>query len=368
MLARMKLFFDSFWRAAMYCLHPRVLALSILPLLIIGALAFALNYFFGASVSAALAQWLETRMYYAEALTWLEGWWGGARTLLPQLLLLVALMPVVVVAALMMVAWTVSPAVLSLVSERRFVKLERKKGGGVFGSTWVSISSLLLAFVLLAITAPIWILVLPLSVLIPPLIFGWLTYRVMGYDALSEHASKQERKELMAEHRPWLLMVGVICGYLGAIPGLVWASTALFMAFFVVLIPVAIWLYTMVFAFSSLWFAHYCLAALAAKRDADILPAEPKTAIPVAAPSRDERETTRAAPQLAPAQPMPNLDANAIETLPAAEAPPPAQTGGAKGLLKMWPKSLGNGEKTKQPDPTNSAAAATAVTDVQAKS
>jgi len=27
-------------------------------------------------------------------------------------------------------------------------------------------------------------------------------------------------------------------------------------------VPVAIWIYTLVFAFSSLWFAHYCLAAL----------------------------------------------------------------------------------------------------------
>jgi hypothetical protein len=28
------------------------------------------------------------------------------------------------------------------------------------------------------------------------------------------------------------------------------------------LVPVAIWIYTLVFAFSSLWFAHYTLAAL----------------------------------------------------------------------------------------------------------
>jgi len=27
-------------------------------------------------------------------------------------------------------------------------------------------------------------------------------------------------------------------------------------------VPVAIWIYTLVFAFSSLWFSHYCLAAL----------------------------------------------------------------------------------------------------------
>jgi hypothetical protein len=32
------------------------------------------------------------------------------------------------------------------------------------------------------------------------------------------------------------------------------------------LVPVAIWIYTLVFAFASLWFCHYCLAALQALR------------------------------------------------------------------------------------------------------
>jgi hypothetical protein len=27
-------------------------------------------------------------------------------------------------------------------------------------------------------------------------------------------------------------------------------------------VPLSIWLYTLIFAFSSLWFTHYCLAAL----------------------------------------------------------------------------------------------------------
>jgi hypothetical protein len=41
-----------------------------------------------------------------------------------------------------------------------------------------------------------------------------------------------------------------------------WVSGALFAAAFVILAPLAIWIYMLVFAFSSLWFAHYCLAAL----------------------------------------------------------------------------------------------------------
>ena len=63
-----------------------------------------------------------------------------------------------------------------------------------------------------------------------------------------------------------LLGIGVLSGYLGAAPAIVWASGVLFATAFFVLIPLAIWIYTLVFAFSSLWFAHFCLAALQALR------------------------------------------------------------------------------------------------------
>ncbi|MES1264605.1 MAG: hypothetical protein ABUU24_03005, partial [Variovorax sp.] len=49
-------------------------------------------------------------------------------------------------------------------------------------------------------------------------------------------------------------------------PSIVWASGLLFAAAFFVLAPLAIWIYTLVFAFSALWFAHYCLDALAQLR------------------------------------------------------------------------------------------------------
>ena len=42
----MKLLLDSFWRAAAYLLMPRVIGLSLLPLLIAGGLALVLGYFF----------------------------------------------------------------------------------------------------------------------------------------------------------------------------------------------------------------------------------------------------------------------------------------------------------------------------------
>jgi len=52
----------------------------------------------------------------------------------------------------------------------------------------------------------------------------------------------------------------------GAAPSVVWASTLLLAVAFPLLLPAAVWVYTLVFIFSALWFAHYCLAALQALR------------------------------------------------------------------------------------------------------
>ena len=50
----MRAMFDAFWRAVAYCLHPRVIALSFLPLVLMVALSFALGYFFWESAVAAV--------------------------------------------------------------------------------------------------------------------------------------------------------------------------------------------------------------------------------------------------------------------------------------------------------------------------
>jgi len=99
-------------------------------------------------------------------------------------------------------------------------------------------------------------------VVLPPLIWGWLTYRVMAFDALAEHASREEREVLFKRHQWSLLLMGVLCGLMGAAPGVVWASGVVFAVAFFILVPLAIWIYTLVFAFACLWFTHYCLFAL----------------------------------------------------------------------------------------------------------
>jgi len=139
-------------------------------------------------------------------------------------------------------------------------------------SVFWSLGSTFVALVVLVVSLPLW-LIPPLVLILPPLIWGWLTYRVFAYDALASHASADERRQLLREHRGALLAMGVLSGYLGAAPSLLWASGAMFVALAPLLVPVAIWIYTLVFAFASLWFAHYCLAALDAQRRAAVSPA-----------------------------------------------------------------------------------------------
>jgi hypothetical protein len=258
----MSLFLDSFWRAVAYCLHPRVIALSFLPLVIMVALSLGLGYFYW---DAAL-DWVRAALESSDLMKTLWGWLqgigaGNLKTVVAPLVVIFAVTPVIVVLSLLLVAALMTPALTSLVAERRFPQLVRKHGGSLALSILWSLGSTLLALVALVVSLPLW-LVPPLILVLPPLIWGWLTYRVMAFDALAEHASADERREVFRRHRMWLLGIGVLTGYLGAAPSVVWASGALFAAAFVILVPLAIWIYTLVFAFSSLWFAHYGLAAL----------------------------------------------------------------------------------------------------------
>ena len=253
---------DSFWRAAMYCLHPRVIALSILPLVIMVAISLGLGYFFWDAALVQVRATLESFDMVKTMISWLETLGlSNLRVVLAPVLVLFLAIPVIVIAALLFVAWLMTPAMVALVSERRFPSLERKKGGSVLASVLWSLGSTVLAAIVLLVSIPLW-LIPPLILVLPPLIWGWLTYRVMSYDALVDHASADERKQIFREHRASLLGIGVISGYLGAAPTLLWASGAMFIAMAPILVPVAIWIYTLVFAFSSLWFAHYTLAAL----------------------------------------------------------------------------------------------------------
>ena len=276
---------DACWRAAAYCLHPKVILLSIAPLIVVGGSAWALGYWFWEPAVSALRETLESWSLLASLFAWLDSiGLGGFRSVVAPLLIVALAVPVVVVATLFVVALLMTPAIVRLVAARRFPDLARGRGAGFLqGLAW-SLGCTLLALLALVVSIPLWF-VPPLVLVLPPLIWGWLTYRVLAYDVLAEFATRDERVRLLQERRWPLLGMGVAAGALGAAPSLLWAVSALALILAPLLILVSIWLYTLVFAFSSLWFAHYLLAALERMRaeEGAALVASPPPA-PLAAP------------------------------------------------------------------------------------
>ena len=258
----MRAVLDAFWRAAWYCLHPRVMLLSLLPVLISGGLAFVLGHLFWADAIEALGAWLDSSVTLSVLWGWLEAvGLPRLKAVLPHVILLLLLTPAVVVVALAAVSFLMAPGLVRLVARKRFPDLQMSHGApwwhGVLWTVW----SAVLAVSAMVISLPMW-MIPPLLLVLPPLIWGWLTYRVMAYDALAEHASHEEREQVFKQHRIPLLCIGILSGYLGAAPSVIWASGAMFVAMAPILVPIAIWIYTLVFAFSSLWFTHYALSAL----------------------------------------------------------------------------------------------------------
>ena len=258
---------DAFWRAVAYCLHPRVIALSLLPLLLTAGLAWILGYFFWENAIDAVRATLDSWKLIDTLLGWLNFIGANSfRSALTPIIVLALALPVLVVFSLFVVALMMTPALVRLVTARRFAMLQKKRGGSAWykGLAW-SLWHCVLACGLLVISMPFW-LIPPLVLILPPLIWGWLAYRVFAYDVLAEHASVEERQQLMKEHRLPLMGLGVVVGYLGAAPAAIWALGVMAVALAPILILVSVWLYILVFAFATLWFAHYSLNALAEMR------------------------------------------------------------------------------------------------------
>ena len=287
----MKQLLNSFWRAAAHCLHPRVILLSLMPLLLLVGSALLLGYFFWEPAIDATRRALESFTTLDVVWSWLDnmGMPQLKLALVPLLVIFVST-PVLVIVCLLLVAQLMAPAIVNLVAGKRFPQLEQKQGGSWWRSLGVSLGSTLVAVTVLIVSIPLW-LIPPVILVLPPLVWGWLTYRVMSFDAMALHASPAERKAIISQHRGPLLVMGMICGYLGAAPGLVWASGTFFAVLFPVLVPFAIWLYTLVFAFSALWFTHYILAALVQLRLIQEAPTAPSATVDSLRPTLEVSHT-----------------------------------------------------------------------------
>ncbi len=174
--------FDALARSLAYCFMPRVVALSLLPLLMLMACSGLLAWAFWEQAVAWVREALEMSALLAAALKWLEAIGAPSfKAVLAPLILVAAVVPVLVVACLMVVAQFMTPSLVKLVAQRRFAHLERRKGSPVWWSVVRSLGLSALAVLVLLVSTPLW-LVPPLVLLVPPLVWGWLAMQVMSFD------------------------------------------------------------------------------------------------------------------------------------------------------------------------------------------
>lgn len=255
--------FKSFGLALIGTMHPKMLWLSLRPFLIVSILWGCLIWLTWTPALELLSLFLTTSIFTS----WIQDGliWAGfenARAWIAPLFFVMLIIPLISISLLVFIAFTTVPAIVKMVTRQHNYKdIERKKGGGLFGSLIYSIWSVFICLALVMLTLPVW-WVPPMVAVLPPLIWGWLTMRLMSYDVLAEHASPEERDALLEEHRWPLLGMGIVSGMLGAVPTFFWATSALALVLFPIVSFVALWIYSLIFVFAALWFTHYLMEAL----------------------------------------------------------------------------------------------------------
>ncbi|HTH60377.1 MAG TPA: EI24 domain-containing protein [Paraburkholderia sp.] len=258
----------SFGRALSSVFHPVMLFLTFVPFAVAALVWGGLLYVFWQPLLDATRVWLEHWQFTA-TLYHLFDWlgFGALRAVVAPFVVIAMAIPLIVLTVLLLIVTMSMPRVIRHLSTRpQFRSLEMRHGGTFFGSLANSVWTTTLCIGLLVVTLPLW-LIPPFFALIPPLLWGWLTYRVMSYDALALHASADERRTLVRRHRLPLLAIGVVSGLLGSLPTFIWASSAWLVVFFPVMTAVTIWIYAFILVFTALWFGYYCLRALQRMRE-----------------------------------------------------------------------------------------------------
>jgi len=163
--------FDAFWRAAVYCLHPRLVLWSLLPLLLAGGAVALLGWTYWEPAVAAVRDTLEQWALTAAMLQWLDTVGANQlRTLVGPMIVVALAVPVLVLLSLLLVASLMTPAIVRLVAARRFPELEMRRGASIWQTLGWALACTLAALLALVLSVPLW-LVPPLVLVLPPLIW-----------------------------------------------------------------------------------------------------------------------------------------------------------------------------------------------------
>ena len=214
--------------------RPRILAVLFLPMLAAIVLWSTLLWVFWDTWRA----WLRSLIDGTTVGAWLAthaSWFLGGTTVL---LVVGLVLPAMFITAVVLTELIAMPQVVA-VATRSHPRLDRRGQGSTIGSLSNAVAGVIVFVALWILTLPLWLTGVG-AVLVPLLNSAYLAQRLFRYDALAEHATREEYRTIITRMRWRLFGLGVILATLYYIP-------------FVNLVAPVL---------SGLAFTHFCLGAL----------------------------------------------------------------------------------------------------------
>lgn len=207
---------DSFSKGLLIQLQPRMLFALILPLVIsvvsiIFLLLFAWNpldtWFYE---SASKWSWFQSAASSDWGFSTMSDWLSG-------ILSFITLAAIGVVIGLASASVMVTPLAVKFISERYFPNLEKRGQNANTVSTFNAVKvSLIFVFGWL-ITLPLWFI--PFMSIALSIFWGAYAFSQMSQvDAIVEHATAEERRQILSTHKQGFWVIGLVCAALSLIP------------------------------------------------------------------------------------------------------------------------------------------------------
>ncbi len=194
--------------------EPRILGIVLLP--ISGAIAIwaVLSLLFW----DAWAAWLNALAAGTITGRWLEGIGGGwLLQALSTLGVIVLVAPAMLATALVITEIVAMPAIVAHVGGRHFPALDRRADGTLIGGALNAATGIVVFCLLWIVTLPLWLSGIAALVL-PVLTSAYLNQRLFRYDALAEHASRDEYRQVLVRSRGKLYLLGIMLALLYYVP------------------------------------------------------------------------------------------------------------------------------------------------------
>jgi len=206
--------FQALGNAFLSLFHPKILGLTLLPVLLAFVFWGSLSWWFWQDWVIAVGHLLAQTQLDEYLLRHEIHWLAASVT---TVLLILLLFPVVLVTALLVTSVLAMPVMVKYVGARNYSRLEQKHGGTVLGSLWNAIVATAIFILLWLVTLPFWLFGLP-AVVLPVLLSAYLSQRLFRYDALAEHASLDEFERVLERAGIRLYVLGAILALIQFVP------------------------------------------------------------------------------------------------------------------------------------------------------